>query len=430
MGQGGQGGQHPRGVAHLLSPENDERQFPYWRRNQRVIPVSNLLASLGFSISWPYLPLMLRGLGVERNLETWVGNMVLAFYLVSFIMNPIWGGIADHYGRKIMMLRASIGMGVCMTVAAFAPTPLWFAFMLCCAGVFNGSSAAGMALIVGNTPPARLGRALALAQTGILVGQTTGPAVGALLASFVYRPHWLYWITGAIMLTAGALVAVFVREVKQLAPGPWRLEWMGPLRELLRVPRLGPIYLLAFLFAVMWSGNVTIMSLYTLQLLAAEGAGVGTEATWIGAVTLALGISGLIALPLWGRVLDRYDPARVLAISTAAAALTHVPLLFLQTPLQLVIARAAFGLSAAAMQPAIFRLLKTHAPVGMDARAISYAASFQFIAMGLAPFCAGLIGPVLGLRAYFALVIALTVAGLALWVRSAGIRVTRTREGQ
>src|SRR4029079_10332506 len=113
-----------------------------------------------------------------------------------------------------------------------------------------------------------LGRALAYSQTGILVGQTSGPAVGALLATFITRPHWLYLISGCVALTAGTLVAVFVREVKQLAPGPWRLQWIGPLRELLRGSRLGPIYLLAFLFAVMWSGNVAIMSLYTMQLLA------------------------------------------------------------------------------------------------------------------------------------------------------------------
>jgi DHA1 family multidrug resistance protein-like MFS transporter len=398
--------------------ENDEQRFPYWRRNQRVIPVSNLLLSMAFSISWPFLPLMLRGLGVESNLETWVGNVVLAFYLCGFLMNPIWGGLADHYGRKIMMLRATFGMGTCMVLSAFMPTPLAFACMLCGVGIFNGSSPAGMSLIVGNTPLGRIGRSLAYAQTGILVGQTSGPAVGALLAAFITRPHWLYCISGAVAITAGTLIAIFVREVKQLAPGPWRLEWIGPLRELLRAPRLGPIYLLAFLFAMLWSGNVAIMSLYTLQLLAAEGADTGTAATWIGIVTLSLGISGLVALPLWGRVLDRYDPARVLAVATAAAALTHVPLLFVETPLQLAIARAAFGLSGAAMQPAIMRLLKAHAPPGMDARAISYAASAQFIAMGLAPFSAGIIGPALGLRTYFALVIVLTIAGLVLWVRS------------
>jgi hypothetical protein len=58
----------------------------------------------------------------------------------------------------------------------------------------------------------------------------------------------------------------------------------------------------------------------------------------------------------------------------------------------------------------------------MDARAISYMASFQFMAMGLAPFAAGMIGPVLGLRAYFGLIIVLAGAGFVLWVRSAKLR--------
>ena len=49
--------------------------------------------------------------------------------------------------------------------------------------------------------------------------------------------------------------------------------------------------------------------------------------------------------------------------------------------------------------------------------------------MGLAPFCAGLIAPALGLRAYFGLTIALTVAGLALWLRSnPGRRAERISE--
>ena len=395
----------------------EDQRFPCWRTNLWAVPLTNLLCSLGFSISWPFLPLMMRGLGVERGLETWVGNAVLVFYIVSFVMNPIWGGVADHYGRKIMMLRATLGMGSFMVLSAFAPTPLWFAVLLCCVGIFNGNSGAGMALIVANTPPARMGTALSLAQAGSLVGQTMGPAVGALLATLVARHHWLYWMSGTLLLVAGALVAVFVREVKQLAPGRWRLQWIAPLRQLLAIPRLGPLFLLGFLFAVLWHGNITVMSLYTLQLVSGQGS--GAEAYWVGAVALALAIAGLIAMPLWGRALDRYDPGRVLAFATAAAALTHVPLLFLQTPLQLTLARALFGLSAVAMQPAIVRLLKEHAPAGMDARAISYATSFQFIAMGFAPFCAGLIGPALGLRAYFALTIVLTVAGLALWLRSA-----------
>jgi MFS family permease len=402
-----------------MTSRREDEQFPYWRRNLRVLPVSNLLSSLGFGIAWPFLPLMVRGLGVGDDvLATWIGNMALAFYIVSFLINPIWGGIADHYGRKIMVLRATLGMGFCMTLVAFAPTPMWFAVLLMFIGVFNGSTAAAMSLIVSNTPPSRMGRALSLAQMGTLVGQTMGPAVGALLASIVERHHWMFWVSGGILLFGGVLVAVFVGEVKHVAAGPWRLQWIGPLRELVRVPRVGALYLLAFLFAVMWSGNVPIMSLYALDLLSAQPPGQRSEAFWLGAVALALGVSGLVAMPIWGRILDKHDPGRVLALATGAAAASHVPLLFLDTPMQLVLARAAFGLSAAAMQPAIIRLLKKHAPAGMDARAISYGTSFQFIAMGLAPFTAGLIGPVLGLRAYFALTIVLTIGGLVMWRRS------------
>jgi DHA1 family multidrug resistance protein-like MFS transporter len=399
--------------------DGDDRRFPYWRRNLKVIPLSNLLASLGFGLAWPFLPLIVRGLGVHENLATWVGNMVLGFYIVSFTMNPIWGGIADHYGRKIMVLRATVGMGIAFTLLPFATSPMWFACLIMIVGFFNGSTAASLTLLVANTPPRRIGSALSLSQTGTLVGQTMGPGLGALLGAVVDRIHWLFWLSGVFLLLASALVAVYVREVKQLAAGRWRLQWIGPLRDLLRVPHIGPLYLLAFIFSMLWGGNITIMSIYVLQLLPPHAAGIGAEAFWIGAAAVALGVSGAVAMPVWGRVLDRHDPARVLAFSTAAAALTHVPLLFIQTPLQLVLARVAFGVSAAAMQPAIVRLLKDHSPPGMDARAISYASSFQFIAMGLAPFTAGLIGPALGLRAYFGLTVVLTVGALVLWRRSA-----------
>ncbi len=401
-----------------VAADEASTQFPYWRRNLQVIPAANLLCGLGFNLSWPFVPLMVRGLGVHDNLETWVGTMLLVFYLISFAVSPIWGGIADHYGRKLMVLRAMLGMGFAMLIVPFATTPLWFAALFMLISVFNGFTPAGIALLVGNTPHTHIGRAVSYAQTGGLVGQTLGPAAGALLAALIDRQHWLFWISAALMLSGGTLVALFVREVKQLAPGPWRPQWVGSLRELLAVPRLGPLYLLAFLFSVMWYGSVTNISVFVLQLLASQPADSGSEAFWIGAAAMALAFSMLVAMPLWGRVLDRVGPARVLAWCTAATVVTHLPLLVLETPFQLVLSRVAFGLTAAGLPPAVFQLLRIHAPPGMDARAISYATAFQFFAMGLAPFGAGLIGPVFGLRAYFAFTIVLMLSGLVLWLRT------------
>ena len=401
-----------------LDESEESRRFPYWRRNLQILPLANLLTSMGFALSFPFLPLMVRSLGVQEHLETWIGNMMLVFYIISFLCGPIWGGLADHYGRKVMVLRAMLGMGIFMSLIPFAPTPMWFAILFSLVGFFNGSSMSAQALLVANTPPARISGALSRLQSAMLVGQTGGPALATTLVAVVDKPHWLFWISGAMLLTGGMLVIVFVREIKQLAPGPWRPRWIGSLRELLAVPRIGALYLLGFVFAVLSSGNITILSIYVLQLPGSADAALASNAFWVGAVAMGLSISSVISLSLCGRLLDRMDPGRVLIYATAAAGLSQLPLLVLQTPLQLVLARVAFGLSASIMLPTIIRLLRTYAPQGMDARAISYASSFQFIAMGLAPFCAGLIGPVFGLRAYFALTIVITFVAFVLWIRS------------
>lgn len=397
--------------------DEESQKFPYWRRNQQILPIANLLCGLGFSLSWPFVPLMVRGLGVQENLETWVGYMLLVFYLISFASNPVWGAIADHYGRKPMVLRAMLGMGLAMMLVPFAQTPIWFATVFMLIGVFNGYTPAGVALIVANTPTKRIGRAVSYAQTGGMVGQAFGPALGAILAAMIDRQHWLFWISGGFMLSGGLLVFYFVHEVKQVASGPLRLQWIGDLRELLSVPRMGPLFLLSFLFSVMWYGSVTNISVFVLQLLASESPDPSAEAFWIGVAAMAMAFSMLVALPIWGLMMDRIGANKVLVFSAAATIVTHLPLLILQTPLQLVLARIAFGLTAAAMPTAIFALLRVHAPKGMDARAISYSTAFHFFGMGLAPFIAGLISPAFGMRAYFALTMVAMIGGLALWLR-------------
>ena len=397
--------------------DEESQKFPYWRRNQQILPIANLLCGLGFSLSWPFVPLMVRGLGVQENLETWVGYMLLVFYLISFASNPVWGAIADHYGHKPMVLRAMLGMGLAMMLVPFAQTPIWFATVFMLIGVFNGYTPAGVALIVANTPTKRIGRAVSYAQTGGMVGQAFGPALGAILAAMIDRQHWLFWISGGFMLSGGLFVFYFVHEVKQVASGPLRLQWIGDLRELLSVPRMGPLFLLSFLFSVMWYGSVTNISVFVLQLLASESPDPSAEAFWIGVAAMAMAFSMLVALPIWGLMMDRIGANKVLVFSAAATIVTHLPLLILQTPLQLVLARIAFGLTAAAMPTAIFALLRVHAPKGMDARAISYSTAFHFFGMGLAPFIAGLISPAFGMRAYFALTMVAMIGGLALWLR-------------
>lgn len=396
-----------------------EATYSYWQQNTRALAFSTFLCSIGFSTAWPFLPLMMRSLGITENLESWVGHMLLGFYFVGFATAPVWGGVADHFGRKSMVLRAMLGLGLCMMVLPFAPTPLWFAVILMFMALFNGFNPATMALLAATSPPARIGQAMSIAQGGTLAGQALGPAVGALLAGLFTHPISIFWFSGVLLLIGGMLVATLVRESHRKPAGPWRLEWLGSLRELLAVPGMASLYLLCLVFAILWHGNVPVISLYTMQLIEAQPASAAgySEAFWIGTIAVVTAVTSITALVVGSRLVDRYNPTRVLVVTTTAAILTHLPLLVLDSPLQLALARGAFGLGVAIMQPALFRLLKERAPAGMDARAISYASSVQMLSMGLAPFVAGLISPALGMRAYFALTIVLTAGALAMWMR-------------
>ena len=61
----------------------DAARYPYWQRNLQVLPAATLMNSMGFAIAWPFLPLMVGSLGVRDNLETWMGYMMLVFYIIS-----------------------------------------------------------------------------------------------------------------------------------------------------------------------------------------------------------------------------------------------------------------------------------------------------------------------------------------------------------
>src|SRR3982074_3219590 len=118
-----------RSTAAPISAEeaSDDSKFPFWKKNAATVTVTAGLGGLCFAMAWPFIPLMVRDLGVTEHLETWVGNMMLIFYIIGFLINPIWGGLADHFGRKMMVLRATLGMGFSMLIVPFATTPLMFA---------------------------------------------------------------------------------------------------------------------------------------------------------------------------------------------------------------------------------------------------------------------------------------------------------------
>jgi MFS transporter, DHA1 family, multidrug resistance protein len=398
---------------------SDDAAYPFWRRNRLALPFATFSLTFGWAIANPFLPLILREEGVTEHLETWVGYLSGVYMLISFLLTPVWGVVADHYGRKPMVLRTSIGMGIIFFLLAVAPSVYWFIPIFLLLGTTNGFNPACHALAVTTTPPKRMGSVLSLVQTGALLGGTVGPAIGALMAGFLPSYRSLYTASGMFSLAAGAVALLLVKEQFVRPTAPLQFHLVKDARSIARLPNLFVLFSLYTVYTLSFNGSVAIASVYTLQMLPNHGIGDSHNTNfWVGAVSMALPIGSAFAVPVWGRCLDRFSAPRVLMASLLLGALAVLPVMFAQTPLQLVIARFVFGAFAVGTGPAAITQVKQRSPPGMESRVLAYLTAFGMLGLGIGPFMAGQVGPLLGLRTYWGLNGLLLIVCLVSWYRS------------
>ena len=100
-----------------------------------------------FSMLSPIMPLFLPVLGVgsARAVALWAGILAGTTSFVAAFASPLWGRLADRHGRKLMLLRSSIAVGVFAALMG-AATNVWQVFA-CRAlmGVFAGFSSTAIA---------------------------------------------------------------------------------------------------------------------------------------------------------------------------------------------------------------------------------------------------------------------------------------------
>ena len=398
---------------------SEDEAYPFWRRNRFALPFATFSLSFGFSMANPFLPLILREEGVTGHLETWVGYLMGVYFLISFVLTPVWGVVADHYGRKPMVLRTSLGMGLIFLLLSVAPSIAWFAPIFLLLGTTNGFNPACHALAVTTTPPERMGSVLSWVQTGALLGVTMGPVLGAVLAGLLPTYRSLYAASGLFSIAAG-LVALGLSRERFVRPAePLRFHLLQDARTFLRIPNLAVLFGLYLVYTLSFNGSVAIVTVYTLELLPQGGVGdADATHTWVGVVSMALPIGSALAVPLWGRLLDRWGPPRVLLGSLLLGTLAMLVMPAARAPAHVAVARLLFVALAVGIGPAAITQVKHRAPAGMESRVLAYLTAFGMLGMGVGPFIAGQVGPTLGLRAYFGLNALMLLACLGAWYRS------------
>ena len=189
------------------------QEKPIWKRNLFVLSIAVFIAGIAFSEVMPFLPLYIKTLGhfSKQQLNFWSGLVFSGTYFVSAIVSPWWGKLADKKGRKLMILRASIGMAIVMAAMGLVQN-VWELFGLrMLQGVFSGYVSNSNALVATETPKEKSGQALGTMASSFTAGNLLGPFVGGALASiFSYRVTFI--ITGVLLTLIFFLSLLFVNE--------------------------------------------------------------------------------------------------------------------------------------------------------------------------------------------------------------------------
>lgn len=86
----------------------------HWMRNMIVCLVGSFTTIVAMTLLLPFLPLYVEELGVgdKAGIVQWSGIAYGATFFAAAFVAPIWGRLGDIYGRKLMLVRASLGMTV------------------------------------------------------------------------------------------------------------------------------------------------------------------------------------------------------------------------------------------------------------------------------------------------------------------------------
>lgn len=160
-----------------------------------------------------FLPLYVSQLGVTSHeaLSMWSGLTFSVTFLISAIVSPMWGSLADRKGRKLMLLRASLGMAIAILLQAFA-TNVWQLFLLRgVMGLTSGYIPNAMALVASQVPRERNGWALSTLSTAQISGVIGGPLMGGFIADHVGL-RAVFCITAGLLVVSFMVTLFFIKE--------------------------------------------------------------------------------------------------------------------------------------------------------------------------------------------------------------------------
>jgi DHA1 family multidrug resistance protein-like MFS transporter len=373
-----------------------------WRRVLWANWIAQILAQMGFSIVYPFLPLYVQHLGVhdQHTVLIWAGVLYAGTTVTMTLFAPIWGSVSDRYGRKVMVVRAMGCGGFLIFLMIFAQNPEELLVLRILQGALAGSVAASQALVASAVPRDRLGSSMGLLQTSFLTGSSIGPLVGGQLA--VHLGFHDTFLVAALMLAVGTMLIVLLVD-EDFTPAstsndPHKRNSFSDAAAILRNRQLALLILVVC--AVQFGGQIVgpILPLFVQEL----GGSTKNAPALAGDVFSVVGICSAVTAVLAGRLLDRGARFKLLLVgATFGSAVLNIPQSLSTSVLQLAIWRSLEGLVLGGMLATSSTMLSLSTPQEWRGAAIGLSAGANAAGAALGQLSGSTIASTLGIRTVF-----------------------------
>jgi len=396
-----------------------QRNEPYWRRNLAICVFGSFTTLVSLSMLLPFLPLYVEQLGVSAPAAVvqWSGIAFGATFFGTAITAPLWGRLADRYGRKPMLVRAAFGMAVVMSLIGVAHSVTGLVALRLAAGLIGGYASASIVMIGTQAPRERAGWALGVLSTGALAGNLVGPLVGGFLPGWV-GIRGTFFVGGAMIAVAAVATMLLVREDFDRRVDAKR---RAAARHDAADRRTGRAVIAALLLTAMMVllANMSIEPIITVYIGELQ---VPREhlARVAGIVMACSAFGSMLTAPRLGALADRVGSWNVIVGCLVATALVMVPQAFVTAWWQLALLRGVMGMTIAGLLPSIAKLVRHAVDDSDSGRTLGYLQSAQFSGQVVGPLVGAQIGAHVGLHQVF-FVTAFLLAMCAVlnqWVRS------------
>ncbi|HWI63885.1 MAG TPA: MFS transporter [Symbiobacteriaceae bacterium] len=378
------------------------------KRNLYFLWVGCFMAGVSFSLVMPFLPRFIEELGVTGNLYAWSGWTYAISFVASAIMSPVWGNLADRYGRKPMIIRSGISIGVVYLLMSVVTNHYQLFGLRLLNGALSGFMPSSIALVATNTPEKRVGRYLALLQTGIAAGTIMGPMLGGTLSDlFGIRTTMLI---GSVTIFAATVMVIFGVKERILGAGRARTSPLDDLKTAVTHRTLFALMVSAMLINASIQSLEPILTKFVPTLhqeqalvwLTHQLFGRADAHSFIAGFIFSLpAIAVLVAAPRWARLGEKLGFARLLAGGLAMAGLLVLPQSLVQTAGTLIALRFIYGIFTAAVQPSVNATLATVVHPSFRGRAYGINQSAMFVGSVLGPALSGYVADYFGPRGVF-----------------------------